>query len=458
MPKNHPNNPVPKYRLHRHTGQGAVVLNGEWKYLGKYDSPESREAYDQLLAQWLIRGRHLPEERGASQELRVKDLILRYVTFCEQRFAHRRTRKSLMSRIIVGLRPVRRLFGNSPAADFGPKSLLLVRDAYIETGLARKTVNDNVQVVKRMFKWGVREELIPPSLHHGLSAVEGLRAGDSTAPEPRKVLPVPDEFVDAVLPHVLPPVRAMIELQRLTGMRPGEVTIMRTADLDTSAELWVYRPRIHKTDLHGHAREIYLGAQAQRVLGPFLRRNLEEFIFRPDEAEAERDRQCRAARKTPRWAAHGRAHARRRRLKPKRIPRDHYDVTTYARAISRGCEKADRIEKLRRGLMQPPVCSKCGRSFTTEGLLRRHQARKHAGDPLGAELSSRPVLEPVAVPEPVIPIWTPHQLRHSYATRIRKAYGIEAARVLLGHKHVGVTEIYAERDQSVAQTVAAKIG
>ena len=35
----------------------------------------------------------------------------------------------------------------------------------------------------------------------------------------------------------------MIELQRLTGMRPGEVVIMRTCDLERSGDVWAYSSR-----------------------------------------------------------------------------------------------------------------------------------------------------------------------------------------------------------------------
>lgn len=40
--------------------------------------------------------------------------------------------------------------------------------------------------------------------------------------------PVPDAHVDAIKDHVSEQVWAMIELLRLTGMRPGEVCAMRT--------------------------------------------------------------------------------------------------------------------------------------------------------------------------------------------------------------------------------------
>ena len=57
-----------------------------------------------------------------------------------------------------------------------------------------------------------------------------------------------------------------------------------------------------------------------------------------------------------------------------------------------------------------------------------------------------------------IPRWHPHQLRHNAATFIRKEYGIEAAQILLGHRKADVTQIYAEKDLSLAAEVARKIG
>ena len=58
----------------------------------------------------------------------------------------------------------------------------------------------------------------------------------------------------------------------------------------------------------------------------------------------------------------------------------------------------------------------------------------------------------------IIPRWHPHQLRHNYATRVRREYGIETARILLGHRSMAVTEVYAETDRSTAREIVAKIG
>ena len=57
-----------------------------------------------------------------------------------------------------------------------------------------------------------------------------------------------------------------------------------------------------------------------------------------------------------------------------------------------------------------------------------------------------------------VPRWSPNQLRHNFATRARREFGIEAARVTLGHSSAVTSEIYAERDIEAARAVVAKIG
>ena len=57
-----------------------------------------------------------------------------------------------------------------------------------------------------------------------------------------------------------------------------------------------------------------------------------------------------------------------------------------------------------------------------------------------------------------LPYWHAHQLRHSAATRIRREYGLDVARVVLGHRSPAITELYAEIDQSRAAEVMAKLG
>jgi len=54
--------------------------------------------------------------------------------------------------------------------------------------------------------------------------------------------------------------------------------------------------------------------------------------------------------------------------------------------------------------------------------------------------------------------WHPHQLRHNAGTYLRKEFGIEIARIILGHRSPSMTEIYAELDDQKATEIMRKIG
>ena len=54
--------------------------------------------------------------------------------------------------------------------------------------------------------------------------------------------------------------------------------------------------------------------------------------------------------------------------------------------------------------------------------------------------------------------WHPHQLRHTCASEMRKQFGVEAVRALLGHSCVDTTELYAQIDSEQARRIAAAVG
>jgi integrase len=158
----------------------------------------------------------------------------------------------------------------------------------VEANICRSKVNRRISRIARIFKWAVFEELVPPSVHQALQAVPGLGLGRADVRESEPVKPVPDAFVDAIAPHVSRQVWAMVELQRLTGMRPGEVCSMRSADIETSGKVWTYAPERHKTEHHGRERRVHLGPMAQAILRPWLRAELQAKLFSPAAAMAER--------------------------------------------------------------------------------------------------------------------------------------------------------------------------
>ena len=190
----------------------------------------------------------------------------------------------------------------------------------VDGGLCRNEINRRVRLIVRGFKWAVAEGMVPPSVHHGLKAVDGLKKGRCGVRESAPVKAVPDAFVDAILPHVSRQVAAMIQLQRLTGMRPGEVVIMRTMDINTSGSIWEYRPESHKTEHHDKDRVIFIGPKAQAILKPWLRTDLAAYLFSPREAMAELATALRAARKTKVQPSQ----QDRRKKRPKRVPGEQY--------------------------------------------------------------------------------------------------------------------------------------
>ncbi len=54
--------------------------------------------------------------------------------------------------------------------------------------------------------------------------------------------------------------------------------------------------------------------------------------------------------------------------------------------------------------------------------------------------------------------WHPHQLRHNAATNLRREFGIESARCVLGHTSAAMTSQYAEFDMAKARDVIGKVG
>ncbi len=54
--------------------------------------------------------------------------------------------------------------------------------------------------------------------------------------------------------------------------------------------------------------------------------------------------------------------------------------------------------------------------------------------------------------------WSPNQLRHNAGTYLRKEFGLEVASIILGHRKVDVTQVYAERDTIKAMEVMGRVG
>jgi integrase len=392
---------VPKLRHHKGRDQALVSINGRTIYLGRWNSAKSRAKYAQVIAEFLATGTPaLPTiapalEHKDDEAPSIAELIDAYSTHCQSYYRKDGKVTSQYDVIKAACRALRELYGFEAAKSFGALALKALQGHWVRQGLSRSGVNRNTATVKQFVKWATANELIPPSVFQAISTVPGLRKGRTEARETEPVRPVSPAAVDAVEPFVSRQVWAMIELQRLTGCRPGEVCMMRTRDISTTGPVWEYRPQSHKTEHHGRERIIPLGPNAQAVLRPWLRPALDEPLFSPIEAEAERRKALRAARKTKVPPSQK---ARRRKRKPERSPGNRYRVGSYKVAIARACRRAG--------------------------------------------------VEP----------WHPNPLRHLAATLLRKHFGLEVAKAILGRAHIGTTQIYAEIDQAAATEAMLKLG
>jgi integrase len=264
----------------------------------------------------------------------------------------------------------------------------------IATGLSRTLINSRIARIKRLFSYGVENELVRVEVYQALAQVKGLSAGRSKARETAPITPVAESLVLDTMEHLAPVIRDMVALQLATGMRSGELVTMRTGDIDMTGPVWLYRPRKHKNKHRGKARLIALGERSQQLVKKFLRLDREAFLFSPRENLRLWNEEKRARRKTRVQPSQ----LDRSKSKPKKEAGERYTRHSYAQAITRACDK--------------------------HGL----------------------------------PHWHPHQLRHSAALKIKQTMSLESARAYLGHSSVDMSEHYAGLDEKLACEVAAKIG
>ncbi len=384
---------APRYRKHKATGQAIVTIDGRDFYLGKYRSAESREAYKRKIAEWIQHDGKLPAPKHSAS---VAELVVAYVQFASGYYRKDDKPTNEVRMIKSAIKIARELYGRTPAAEFGPLALQAVREAMIGKDWCRKHINKQVDRVKRMFKWATRQQMIPGGVYEALRCVDGLKRGRTAAREGRKVLPVSDVDVLATIEHLPEVVADMVQLQRLTGARPGEICDIRPGDINRKGDVWEYVPGSHKTEHHDKPRVIFIGVKGQAILLPYLLRPADAYCFSPREAENKRRAAQHEARKTP--LSCGNKPGSNVKANPRRTPGEKYDPNTYGRAIRRAA--------------------------------------------LAAEVDA----------------WAPHQLRHTFATEVRKQFGLEAVQVCLGHSKADVTQVYAERDFAKAAHVARQIG
>lgn len=415
---------LPKYR----TGHSSGIAFAEWKgkryYLGRENTPESFQRYRKFIQEIELSGVVPPP---SSKGLRLIDLVEKYDIHLAEKYPgsasfsedHREHRRALL--------PLMELCGSEFTANIGPRQVKTALAKMETSGLSRPVCNTRLLKIKRFFKWAVSEDLFPADRLIAIQTVDGLRKGKAKAPEPDPVAPVDQDTILRTLPHTTPPVAAMIVLQWICGMRPGEVTRMRPCDVDRSEDVWIYRPTKHKNQWRTAGaksvtatkttRVIAIPKFVQDVLTPFLDRDPESFCFQPAEATAwrleHRNHSVKEQRSTKVYPSETRRLARekaQRRKKPR--PTTPYKTASYAKAVKYAVEL---------------------------GNAKLALANPNGGEP--------------------IPHWSPNQLRHSAGTEIAAAKGLgqQAAQRWLGHATLDTTSIYVEVQTEEIKRIARDV-
>jgi integrase len=218
---------------------------------------------------------------------------------------------------MYALNPLLDIYGGIDAQDFNPTHL----DGYVEAqkddDVSRQTINKRIGIIKRMLKWAKNKRVTrAPHPYDECRDFEGAKAGKGFREAPR-IPAVPQTIVDATLPHLPPTVQTMIKLQIHGRMRPEEVCSLRLCDIDRTQSPWLYRPVWHKNLHRGQERRIFLGAECQALLTPYLDGAADAPVFSPRAAVGER----------------------RGKLPRKRIGAC-YDTRSYRKAIWYACDKA----------------------------------------------------------------------------------------------------------------------
>lgn len=279
--------PIPKYRRDskgRAFVQHRAILNKSHRmYLGKWGAEDSVRRYRTFLAK-LEAARSIDVGFGPIQlddHNTIDALIVAYLEWAEKNYTRPEGVGSEYDCMKYALGPLSMLFGEMLASEFGPRHFTQLRSHFASKGHVRTSVNRSIGRVKRFWRWCCERELAPAELYHKLLCVSGLYPGQENVTESTKRGPADLADAKKLLPFVSTPIAAMIRVQYLCGMRPGETCIMRLCDIDHSGDVWLYRPQRHKTAWRGFSQVKAIPKVAQPIIWQGSNGNPMDYIFRP---------------------------------------------------------------------------------------------------------------------------------------------------------------------------------
>lgn len=421
---------LPTYRKHKASGQAitrfAPFFGKKIKYLGKWNSPESKAAFREIYSRamkYAAEKSAQPASPAPEPQKQIQDLVSDFLTWAKDYFGEQTAH---FGHLCTALRPLMIYHSEVPCSEYTPKMLITARTWMIEhvdppdydQTKRRKTkpwsrtyINNQLHRIRRAFQWGVENGYVDASVLNNLREVSALRLGKTTAPETDRITVVDWKVAQLVLPYLPPMLRAMVQIQFYSGMRSAELTTLRVDEIDTTlGDVWLFEPHKHKTAWRGKRKIVAMGSRSIALLKPYYARSIADgstYIFRPGIAMEEHHAIRAFWRRSKRY---GKAKARKPR---KRETNERYDSHGYYEAIEHGfraMEKFAALDALHYGV-------------TLQKVVR----------------------------------WHPHQLRHTRSTEAEEKHGRHGASALLGNT-ITATDIYSEQSVQAAIAIARQDG
>jgi integrase len=321
---------LPTYRFHRASNQAICCILGRTYYLGEFDSKESRDKFNRLVAEYLTNP-SFGIEKGRQS---IAESVVAFLKHAKSYYGE----GSEFEKYSRALAPMVELYSDLNIRDFGIQEFKAIREQWVRKKHAREYVNKQAKRIIAFVKWLVGEGMLEPTVHQALRCVQPLKKGRCNCPESEPVRPVDEATIEKTIPHLSPVVADMVRLQSLIGCRPGELVKLKPAMVDTSGSVWVITIEEHKNSWRGHLRKIYVGPKAQAILKPYLDRPKDAFCFSPAESMEQR-LQARASNRITAMSC-GNRRGSNRVSSPKKKPGQSYSTITYCKAIHYACRKA----------------------------------------------------------------------------------------------------------------------
>jgi integrase len=388
-------NRPPTYRLHKARNCAVVTIDGRNHYLGGFGSAESHEKYARLIAEWRGNGKHLLPTKPVRPTMRPMTIDALILAY----FRH-------------------------------------VQTYYVKDDLPtseQDNIRQALRFVHRLYGATSALEFGPLALKNVRQAM--IEAGRSRKLINKDMSRVRGMFSWAVENELLP-VHTHQALKRVRGLRKGRSAARETVPVAPVPEESILATLPHLSPQVAAMIQLQLlsGARPQEVIS-----------IRP----------CEVITSGDVWVYQPRSHKT-----------EHFD---RGKVIVLG-PQAQAI--LRPWLDRDPELHCFVPAEVAAWQRRRSSGREEEISPIEGEHAAVLPRAPGqkytrhsyrtaitrACRRAGIPSWSPRQLRHSRATLIRKVYGLEAAKAVLGHSDTKITEIYAERDLELAMKIMREIG